>query len=542
MEYLNFLRKEAKEFNARIIFVALAAGLFNSLLITFVIKAAGEVSAGKSDLRRLLLIGLSLVGFFFCKKYVMDRTSEIVEKVVSRIRMRLADKIRKTNLDVLEKTGSGRLYSAISTHTLIISQSAALIVNALTAVFMVIFASLFVISLSKTAFALTALLFGWLVFYYSINQRKASESHKQCALMENDYFESFNDLLKGFKELKISTRKNDEFFEERLKRLSETTQALKIETLKTLNKSVVLSQSSFFVLLAGILFILPVITPADIRHIPSIIAVVLFIFGPVSEIISVYPFLTKSVVSIRTVYALEEELDALLKNEAGDLVPVTKTLEKFESIECRQVVFSYRNGGGDAAFSMGPVDFSIHAGEIVFVVGGNGSGKSTFLKVLTGLYPLAAGSILLNGRTTSPHHNGNYRELFTPIFSDYHLFDRLYGVESVDEKELADLLELMELDDKTQIVDRQVTNRNLSTGQRKRLALVMAILEKKPIFIFDEWAADQDPDFRRYFYERILPRLKADGHTILAATHDDRYFHAAHRVIKFEYGQIVKSS
>lgn len=536
MEYLQFLRREAKEFSEKLIFIAVIAGMFNSLLISFVIKAAGEV--GKSDFRYLLLIALCLFAFYCCKRYVMDRTSEIVEGIVSRIRLRIADKIRKTSLEVLEKIGTGRLYSAVSTHTMTISQSSVLIVNAITGVFMVAFASIFVISMSKTAFVLTGLLFGWLVFYYSLNQRKAAENHQRCSNLETDYFESFNDLLLGFKELKINSKKGQEFFEERLQQLSEATRKLKVETLKLVNKSVVLSQSSFFVLLAGILFLLPVLAPAEVSNIPAIIAVVLFIFGPVSEIISVYPFLTRANVSIRTIYALEEELDNLLKSQPARVDAENGPVPPFEEIDCRQITFTYRNGA-DHAFTLGPLDFQLRAGEIVFVVGGNGSGKSTFLKVFSGLYLPHSGAIYLNGKIVIPHMMASYRDLFSPIFSDYHLFDKLYGVPEVDSAEATELISRMDLTDKTAIIERRITNRKLSTGQRKRLALVVSLLEKKPICLFDEWAADQDPEFRNFFYEHILPDLKRQGKTVFAATHDDRYFHVADRVLKLEYGKFV---
>ena len=87
--------------------------------------------------------------------------------------------------------------------------------------------------------------------------------------------------------------------------------------------------------------------------------------------------------------------------------------------------------------------------------------------------------------------------------------------------------------------DGRFSTLDLSTGQRKRLAMVAALLDDKPIYIFDEWAADQDPGFRRYFYEGLLGELKARGKTVLAVTHDDRYFGVADRVVKRGEGGVV---
>ena len=195
--------------------------------------------------------------------------------------------------------------------------------------------------------------------------------------------------------------------------------------------------------------------------------------------------------------------------------------------------------GNGPGFQIGPMDFNIKAGEIIFVVGGNGSGKSTFLNLVCGLYHPQQGQLLLNDRPVRAADTQVYRDLFSPIFSDFHLFSRLFGYGALDPERVADLLERTDLGDKTRIEDGLVTNQQLSTGQRKRLALVLALLEDKPIHLFDEWAADQDPGFRKLFYESLLPELKAQGKTVIAATHDDHYFHCADRVLKMEYGSFV---
>ncbi len=104
------------------------------------------------------------------------------------------------------------------------------------------------------------------------------------------------------------------------------------------------------------------------------------------------------------------------------------------------------------------------------------------------------------------------------------------------------LLEVMELSGKTAFRDGGFTNTHLSTGQRKRLALVVACLEDKPVYVFDEVAADQDVHFRGYFYETLLPELKNRGRTVVVVTHDDRYFHVADRVLGMDYGKFREIS
>jgi putative ATP-binding cassette transporter len=163
------------------------------------------------------------------------------------------------------------------------------------------------------------------------------------------------------------------------------------------------------------------------------------------------------------------------------------------------------------------------------------------LKVLTTLYSPDAGEILLDGLDVKTLGYGAYRELFSAIFSDYHLFDRLYGMPEVDSRHVSALLKMMHLDRKTTFRDGHFVNQELSTGQKKRLALVVALLENKQVYIFDEWAADQDPEFRQYFYESLIPNLKEQGKTVICATHDDRYFAVGDRVVKMELGKIVSN-
>ncbi|ETR66800.1 MAG: hypothetical protein OMM_05479 [Candidatus Magnetoglobus multicellularis str. Araruama] len=180
------------------------------------------------------------------------------------------------------------------------------------------------------------------------------------------------------------------------------------------------------------------------------------------------------------------------------------------------------------------VSCAFNPGEIVFMIGGNGSGKSTFLKVLTGLYLPFSGHITING---APAQIDEQRNLFSAIFTDFHLFDRFYGIQNgIDPKKVNDLLKLMKLDHKVSVKNNQFSTTDLSTGQRKRLAMIIAIMEDKPIYVFDEWAADQSPEFRDYFYYQLLPALKQKGKTVIAVTHDQQYFDIADRILELDYG------
>jgi putative ATP-binding cassette transporter len=204
-------------------------------------------------------------------------------------------------------------------------------------------------------------------------------------------------------------------------------------------------------------------------------------------------------------------------------------------------MFGYTDSSDRQLFSVGPINETVYQGELLFVTGGNGSGKSTFLKLLTGLYTPRSGIVEIDEIILDRDSIAAYREHFSIVFTDFHLFERLYGLEGIDTVKVNRLIREMELDKKTSFLNGSFTNVMLSTGQRKRLALIAALMDDKPICVFDEVAADQDPTFRKYFYEIFLEQLKKQGKTIVVVSHDDSYFHVADRIIKMDYGKVIRS-
>jgi ABC-type siderophore export system fused ATPase/permease subunit len=216
---------------------------------------------------------------------------------------------------------------------------------------------------------------------------------------------------------------------------------------------------------------------------------------------------------------------------------------RFTGIEMKGIEFRYFDKFSEAAFRIGPIDFSLHPGELVFITGGNGSGKSTFLRVFAGLYPPNAGEIRLDGRLIGDDNRDTYRSLMSAIFFDYHLFHKLYGIPEPEPGELDRLLGQFRLADKTGLTNGEFRTLDLSGGQRRRLALIVSLLEKRPILLLDEWTAEQDPEFRRKFYDELLPDLMRAGATVVVITHDDRYLDELHlpaRRIRMDEGRIVE--
>ena len=216
--------------------------------------------------------------------------------------------------------------------------------------------------------------------------------------------------------------------------------------------------------------------------------------------------------------------------------PRPQAFPNWQTLELRNVTFRYQ----DSAFSVGPLNLTIRRGELLFLIGGNGSGKSTLAMLLTGLYQPQSGEILLDGRALSAEKPEDYRKLFSAVFTDVWLFEQLLGPEgqqanpALVEKWLAHL----QMSHKLELQDCKILNLKLSKGQKKRVALLLALAEERDIILLDEWAADQDPHFRREFYQVLLPLMQEMGKTIFAISHDDHYFIHADRLLEMRDGRL----
>jgi putative ATP-binding cassette transporter len=211
------------------------------------------------------------------------------------------------------------------------------------------------------------------------------------------------------------------------------------------------------------------------------------------------------------------------------------------TIELSELEYRYQADGDENFFALGPIGVRFVPGEIVFIVGGNGSGKTSFGRVLSGLYPPTAGLLLLDGVEVSDETRDAYRQHFAAVFFDFHLFRTLPDpVPEARRQQIGHYLDLLQLSNKVTLEGSSFSTIDLSQGQRKRLCLLNSLLEDRPVYLFDEWAADQDPQFKQVFYHKILPGLAASGKTVIAITHDDQYYSVADRIIRFDAGRIVE--
>jgi putative ATP-binding cassette transporter len=213
--------------------------------------------------------------------------------------------------------------------------------------------------------------------------------------------------------------------------------------------------------------------------------------------------------------------------------------EKIESITLENILFDYKQSENTSNFTLGPINFHFAKGKIYFIRGSNGSGKTTLLRLLVGLIQPEHGTVSVNGKKLTKNMLEAYRNKFAIVFNNFYLFKKLYGIANYEDKYFDEILSLMEMKEKVSIDRGQFSDLKLSTGQRKRIALMVALFENKDFIILDEWAADQDPEFRKKFYTKILPMLKNQGKTIIALTHDDAYYDVADKIIVLDNGKMA---
>ncbi|HTP73169.1 MAG TPA: cyclic peptide export ABC transporter [Burkholderiaceae bacterium] len=351
-------------------------------------------------------------------------------------------------------------------------------------------------------------------------------------------FEHYRSLMLGLKELMLHERRRESFLHRDVHAAADAYRRSNLDATTRYALAEAWIGFLYHVLIAVALFAAPLVWSLSAEVLTGYVFALLYLMGPMWSVIGTVPVVARGHVALASIEQLGAELPSLGADHPAS--PGAPTPQP-PRVCMRGLSFAYEPDPiAMQAFELGPIELELHPGELLFVVGGNGSGKSTFVKLLCGLYPGKSGTIEVDGVPVTDGTRGAYRELFSVVFSDYYLFRALHGIDShVVQRSAQHYLRQLQLDQKVSLSDGSYSTIDLSQGQRKRLALMTAYLEDRPIMIFDEWAADQDPDYKRIFYTELVPDLRARGKTVVVITHDDRYFHLGDRVLKLEDGRVA---
>ncbi|AMB46264.1 cyclic peptide export ABC transporter [Methylobacterium sp. AMS5] len=448
----------------------------------------------------------------------------------------LTDKILTAPIERIERVGKHKLLASLQGDVTTIFSAIAFLSPIVVASGTLIGCGAYMILLSPALSAVTAAVLILESLGANALRRNMLRSFEEVRKNREASQKHYLTLTEAAKELRIGRERRLHLRDVALKACIEQGRHLMTRIAVIQQSLSMLSQSSNFLLFAGLITykVLAGISGAELS---GFVLVLLYIQGPISQLIHFVPVMGEAQIAYRRIAEFAAEGTEAEPNLLSAQAPATA--RRIREIALRGVSHGFPAAGDKAPFTLGPLDLTIRAGEILFIVGENGSGKTTLIKLLLGLYPPQAGEILLDGVPVTAQTRDAYRQHFSAIFFDYHLFDDLIPADGADPDAARPLLERLDLAHKVGISEGRFSTTDLSTGQRKRLALVQTVLEGRPVLVLDEWAAEQDPTFRRRFYEELLPDLRSGGRTLIVISHDDRYFGAADRVLHLAEGRIV---
>lgn len=516
--------------------VTAMAAIGNIGLIALINVAAEREALGSPVGLRLLLIYVCLLAIFYlANKMSLEAANALLQRRLAALQRRICDKVRDTELRTVEALGRGRLLTTIGQETNQLAQAFPVLVSASQSVVLLPLSMLYIAWLSPAAFLVVLGVTAIALVFFALRRQRLRRDMATVNAQESAMLDAVGHATDGFQEIRLNANRNDALyaqFETVVGRLETTVAGIG----RNWSEMLMFGNAFLYVLVGVVVLILPFFFSGFSDAVYKIAAIAIFCAGPVTSLTSAVPLLDRANIGLQNVLELEQELDAALIPDRDAAGP---SFEMFRSITLDGVIFQFLPWWQSGGFRVGPLNLTLKRGELLFLIGGNGGGKSTTLKLLSGLYEPSEGEIRVDGITITRDRLQAYREIFSCIFTDFHLFPKLYGLEQVDPDLVTALLARMKLSHKVTFSDGAFSTQSLSTGERKRLAMVVLLLEDRPVLIFDEWAADQDAGFRHIFYTELLPELRKRGKTIIAVTHDDRYWSCADRRIKLDLGQIV---
>lgn len=519
MTFFELVRREMESSIRRLAFVSALGGISTTAILSAINAGAQAADRGSVSLGSAVLFIIALLLFIQTQHYILITTTAEIEAIIHKLRIRLMDYVRRSELLPLEAIGRAEIVGAITRETAVLTQASNTLAFAAQGALLIICVTIYVAYLSFLAFILAVIIVGIGASLFHAKTRQLAIEQREASVWENKLLDRLTDLMDGFKEVRLNSARSEGLYQDIIE-VSRSAANIKIRTQSETYKRMILLQSSLYTLLGAVAFVVPSVTTtlgegAITKTITALVFIVAACFGLVQSI----PIVARANAAAERI----DDLEIQLRKSAGQAEIEPQTLKQFNKIEIDNVEFRYADRFSEAAFKVGPFNFTLNRGDLVFLTGGNGSGKSTFFKILAGFYRPASGEIRLDGQPVSDRTRDDYRGLIAAIFPDFHLFHKLYGIPDPDMAEVDRMLSEFKLLDKTRIDGGEFSTVDLSSGQRRRLALIVARLENRPILLLDEWAADQDPEFRRKFYFEFLPALNRAGMTIVAISHDDRY-------------------
>jgi putative ATP-binding cassette transporter len=537
LTYLVRLARDIRFARVKIAFIAIAgavSGVSSTFMMILITRSLTQQDANPAKLAWIFLgLCLALPSFrFLSQKLLIDLT----QRSLVNLRLHLSRSILAAPLRHLEKVGPHRLVATLT-------NDIAVIVDSIGMIPLLLMHSAIVVSclvyLGWLAPRVLLEVFGFIVVgvvTYQIPVIRAFARLHRARDFYDGMVKQIRALTEGTKELKMHRRRRLAFMGEIESAAVAFHEENRVGNI-IFSAAASWGQGLVYIVLGLLVYVLPRFQHTDLRTLLSFTVILFQLMGPLEVLMNTLPNIGRASAAANKVEELGFELEAESREREGAVERAVTSA--WGRLELDGITHSYRRENEDESFLIGPIDLAFEPGEMVFLVGGNGSGKTTLAKLILGLYAPEAGEVRFAGETITDDNREQYREHFAVVFSDFFVFEKLLGLDAdaLDDDARQYLRRLL-LEQKVQVRDGVLSTIDLSQGQRKRLALMTAYLEDRPIYLFDEWAADQDPVFKEVFYLILLPELKSRGKTVFVISHDDHYFHVADRILKLDYGKI----
>lgn len=534
----RFLMQNSRGLVVVMIGAGVLSGLFSAGVLAFTSRALSTVES---------IPGYVLLGFFALAagKIATNLVAQLLlvrfsQSTILELSVTLCEKILQAPLRAVEKRGSARVMATLTDDVSAITWAVQCLPQFAMNAAVVIGCAIYLAWLSWQMFLGVGVvsLLGALV--HKLMHDRAFGSIHAAREARSRLFEHFRSVTSGVKELMMHSGRRNAFVKDELRPAADDYRRSNLAAATRYALTEAWVQVLFYGLIGLLLFAFPIVARPTTEALTGYVFAMLYMMGPIWSLIGTVPTIARGQVALEQIDELGVSLVAESPVATAPAPNEPRQQRGQDVLALRQVVFSYEIGS-EESFTLGPIDFRMRAGELIFVVGGNGSGKSTFVKVLTGLYAPQSGSLTLGDVPVTDANRPWYRDHFSTVFADFHLFDKLLGLSGSDlEATTRRYLELLQMEHKVSLQGDRFSTIDLSQGQRKRLALVTAYLEDRPYYVFDEWAADQDPNYKEVFYSKLLPDLRNRGKAVVVITHDDRYFHLGDRIVKLEDGQLAQ--
>ncbi|MFT5822319.1 MAG: putative ATP-binding cassette transporter [Crocinitomix sp.] len=555
---LNFVKLIDWKKAVYIFLLGLVSGAMSFLFLGFINVMIEAVLDGRNtaDVNYLIFFCFLMLGLIWTRRALSYIVIKFSQRVFWNLRAEVLRTILKANFYQVDKRRD-KIYASLVQDVGVLTGFSLAIISFLGALIMTVGCFVYMALQSAPLFYMTLIVAAVGIAIYWVGVYLNKSRLEKTRELEDDFMSSFLDIMDGFKEIHMNPKIGLDIYNRKIRQVSEESFTNNTKAYSSFLNIQITGEVLFYTLIAFILLYYPYFLEESAGSIVKFVFILLYLLGGINSLMVIIPEFVRARIASNKINALREDLkDERFENLIEDS---HLSIAEFNELDVTDLQFTYAADDDDEdndekdkdkkkekekvkdedQFGVGPASLSIKKGESVFIYGGNGSGKTTMVNAILGILKADSGKITFNGTELTETNYSEYRAMFSVVFSDFHLFDELYGMEGISDDEINEYIALFELDGKVTYKDRSFSSNQLSTGQRKRLGLINALVRAKPLLVLDEWAADQDPVFRKKFYTEIIPILKNKGYSVIAITHDDAYYYLADKLYKMDHGKLT---